>query len=231
MKKLYKFKIMEHGKEEFDKNYFGIFHKKYNKSELSFYYRWFKGWVNLLDHYLPLRLGTGKNVLEIGCSIGAFAKILKERGFNVTAVDISEFIIKKAEKLQGGINFKVLDIEKDVEIKEKFDYIFAFEVLEHLKNPKKALANMKYLLKTDGVIIFSTPLPTKQTLADPMHINVHQSQYWFDLGRKIGFKEVYKKNVAFVPYFYRFNSIFSFGFQTPVNLPFVNNTCLYFFKN
>ena len=231
MRKLYKFAVMEHGKEEFDKNYFGIFHKEYDHFELSFYYKWFKGWINLLDHYLPLKQGDSKNVLEVGCSIGAFAKIFKERGFKVTAVDISEFIIKKAKKLQAGINFQVLDIEKDINLKEKFDYILAFEVLEHLKKPQKALFNMKSVLKTNGVIVFSTPLPTKQTLADPMHINVHSTQFWLDLGRKIGFKNVYYKNVAFIPFLYRFSSIFSIGFQTPINLPFVNNTCLYFLKN
>lgn len=222
---------MQHGKEKFDREYFGLFFKKYDLFELMFYCRWFKGWISLLDNYLPLKRGYGKDVLEVGCSIGAFSKLLSERGFKVTAIDISGFIIKKAKKLQKDINFKVLDIEKDIRLREKFDYIFAFEVLEHLKEPKKALSNMKSALKKSGVIVFSTPLPAKQTLADPMHINVHSSQIWLDLGKKIGFKKVYYKNVAFIPYLYRFSSIFSIGFQTPINLPFINNTCLYFFKN
>lgn len=222
---------MQHGKEKFDREYFGIFFKKYDLSELMFYCRWFKGWINLLDNYLPLKGGYGKDVLEVGCAIGAFSKLLAERGFKVMAIDISDYIIKKARKLQNNIDFKISDIEKGINIKKKFDYIFAFEVVEHLNNPKKALFNMKKLLKKKGVLVFSTPLPTKQTLADPMHINIHPSQFWLNLGKEIGFKKVYYKNVAFIPYLYRFSSIFSIGFQTPINLPFVNNTCLYFFKN
>lgn len=221
---------MQHGVSEFDKNYFGIFFKKYDQSELDFYYRWFKGWINLLDHSLPLKKGAGKKVLELGCAIGAFSKLLKERGFNVTAIDISQFIIEKARKLQSGINFKVLDIEKNPKLNEKYDYIFAFEVLEHLKNPKRALFNMKKVLKNNGVVVFSTPIPTKQTLADPMHINIHSPSYWLALGKNLGFKKVSYNQAAFIPYLYRFNSIFSVGFPTPVNLPLVNNTVFYFFE-
>lgn len=228
---LYKFRVMQHGKEEFDKNYFGIFFKKYDKSEFLFYYRWFKGWINLLDKFNSLKNGKDKKVLEIGCAIGAFSKLLKERGFDVTAIDISEFIIKKAKELQKDVNFKILDIEGDIRTNEKYEYIFALEVLEHLNNPKKALFNMKKLLKKDGVLVFSTPLPTKQTLADPMHINVHSHSFWLSLGKKLKFKKIYLKDVSFIPYLYRFSSIFSIGFPLKINLPFVNNTTFYFFEN
>lgn len=222
---------MQHGQKEFDKNYFGIFFKKYNASELSFYYRWFKGWINLLDNFLPLKKGQGRKVLEVGCTIGAFCKLLSQRGFEVVGTDISKFIINKASKLQKKVKFKILDIEKDIKINEKYDYIFALEVLEHLNNPEKALLNMRTILKNNGVLVFSTPLPTKQTLADPMHINVHSPNYWISIGKRLKFKNVYFKHVSFIPYFYRFSSLFSIGFPVRIDLPFVNNTTLYFFEN
>lgn len=227
---LYKFKVMQHGKREFDKNYFGIFFKNYDISELDFYYKWFHGWINLLDIFLPLRNNQNKKVLEVGCAIGSFAKHLNERGFKVTAVDISEFIINKAKKLQKNIEFKVADIEK-VSIKNnEYDYVFAFEVLEHLNNPSKALENMRRSLKKGGVLVFSTPLPSKQILADPMHINIHKPEYWISLGKKLNFTEVYFKQVSFLPFFYKFNKMLSIGFPIKINLPLVNNTCFYFFK-
>lgn len=228
---LYKFKVMQHGKDEFDKGYFGIFFKKYDLSELEFYYRWFKGWVNLLNKFIPLKKGGGKKVLEIGCALGYFAKILNENGFKVTAVDISEFIIQKAKKLQNGIEFKTLDIEKEIVKKQKYDYIFAFEVVEHLENPKKALHNMKEMLSKDGMLVFSTPLPTKRTLADPMHINVHNQDYWIRLGKSLGYNKTSFKQVAFIPFLYRFHSIFSQGFVVNSHVPLVNNTVFYFFTN
>lgn len=222
---------MRHGKEKFDREYFGIFFKKYDLSELMFYYRWFTGWINLLDNYLPLKIGQGSKVLEIGCTIGAFSKLLKERGFEVTATDVSEFIIKKAKELQKNVKFKILDIEKNVTENKKYDYIFAFEVLEHLNNPQKALCNIKKLLRRGGILVFSTPLPTKQTLADPMHINVHDSSFWLEIGNNLKYRRVYCKNAAFIPFFYRFSPLFSVGLPFRVNLPYVNNTCFYFFEN
>lgn len=222
---------MQHGKKEFDKNYFGIFHKKYDYAELSYYYRWFNGWVNLFAKFLPLKEGGNRKVLEIGCSIGAFSKHLKQRGFDVEAVDISKFIITRAQILQKDISFKVMDIEREIKIKKKYDYIFALEVLEHLQNPTKALANIKRLLNPNGVLIFSTPTPSKQTLADPMHINVHSSSYWINLGKELKYKKMIVQHVSFVPYLYRFSNLLSYGFSTPFDLPFVNNTCFYFFGN
>lgn len=227
---LYKFKVMRHGKEVFDKNYFGMFFKNYNYSELMYYYRWFKGWINLLDHFLPLKHVKGLKVLEVGCAIGSFAKLLLERGFDVTAIDISEFIIKKAKKLQRDIEFRVLDIEKKVRTDDRYDYIFALEVLEHLENPKGALSNMKILLNRGGMLVFSTPEPSKRTLADPMHINIHPAEYWVSLGKKTGFTRIHFRYAAFIPFFYRFHSLFSLGFPFEINLPFVNNTCFYFFE-
>lgn len=221
---------MQHGKDEFDKNYFGIFFKKYDKSDLDFYYRWFKGWENLLDQFIQIKNGSGKNALEIGCALGSFAKILKENGFKVVAADISKFIVGKARNLQPDLDFKVINIEEEVKIKQKFDFIFAFEVLEHLKNPKTAIKNMKKMLKNDGILVFSTPVPTTQTLADPMHINVHSPDYWIKLGKELEFNNVSFRKVAFIPFLYRFHSIFSFGFTVRFEIPFVNNTCFYFFK-
>lgn len=221
---------MQHGKDEFDKQYFGIFFKKYDYSELMFYQRWFKGWLHFLDRHLSLKDGQNRSVLEVGCAIGAFAKLLKERGFKVVAVDISEYIIKKAKKLQTNIEFKVSNIEDKVDPKEQFDYIFAFEILEHLQQPKKALYNMKQLLKKNGVLVFSTPEPSQQTLADPMHINVHFPKYWLSLGKELRFKKVYCKPAAFIPFLYRFHSFFSVGFPFRIDLPFINNTNFYFFE-
>lgn len=220
---------MKHGKDEFDQKYFGMFFKKYDQLELQFYTRWFLGWIKILDKFLPLKKGEGKQVLEIGCAIGAFSKILSERGFKVTATDISPFIIKRAKRLHKNINFSVSDIEKEIPDK-KYDFIFAFEVLEHLENPRQALLNIKRALTKDGVLVFSTPEPTPRVLADPMHINVHTPKYWVSLGRSLKYKSVSYQPVAFIPYFYRYTSLLSIGFPIRLNLPFINNTCFYFFK-
>lgn len=230
MKPLYKFKIMNHGNEDFDEKYFSMFFKKYDAYEFLFYCRWFAGWIKLLEQFIPIKEGYGRQVLEVGCGIGAFAKHLRERGFEVTATDISHFIIKQAKKHQKDINFRVDNIEKEFKINKKFDYIFALEVLEHLKNPKRALANIRKVLINNGILVFSTPIPTKKTLADPMHVNLHEPEYWLKLGKELGFKQIFYTHATFIPYFYRFHSFFSYGFPIRITLPFLNTTCFIFFK-
>lgn len=222
--------MLQHGNTHFDKVYYRRFHRDYDKKELDLYIRWFSGWIGFLDRYLPLKKGDSRRVLEVGCSIGAFARILEKRGFKVIATDISSFIIKRAKRLQKGVDFRTLNIEKEISIPGAFDYIFALEALEHLENPEKALLNIKKKLKKGGIFIFSTPFPSKASLSDPTHINVHKPQWWLTVGRKTGFKERRLIHATFIPYLYRINSFFSRGFPLRVNMPYINSTCIFFFK-
>ncbi|MDO8638256.1 MAG: class I SAM-dependent methyltransferase [Candidatus Daviesbacteria bacterium] len=223
-------KFMQHGQQVFDEQYYGMFFERYSYKEMLPYYRFFLGWIRFLDKFLPLKKGKDKKVLEIGCGIGAFAKILNERGFKVNATDVSPFIVERARQIHPSINFELLDIEKDIKTNRKYDYIFAFEVVEHLRSPVKALKNIKKILNNKGILIFSTPFPTKEMLADPMHINVHPSQFWLSLGEKIGYKSVEVKYVSFIPFLYKLHSFFSIALPFRIDSYFINSTGIYIFK-
>ena len=67
-----------------------------------------------------LQLVKGK-VLDVGCGAGSHALYLQEKGFDVTAIDISENAIKACE-LRGLKNCKVSDV-LDLDTSEKFDTI------------------------------------------------------------------------------------------------------------
>lgn len=224
----------KHGKKDFDKEYYRRFFRLYNKKEFQIYENWFRGWERFIFKYLDRNLATGffkgKKAIEIGCSIGAFTKILKERGFEVTATDISKFILEKAQKLQKDIKFEIFDIEKRKKSAKKYDYVFAFEVVEHLSDPDKAIANIFNLLNKGGKFIFSTPFPSKQSLADPTHINVHQASWWLQSGKKAGFSERKHVYATFVPYLYRYSRILSWGFPIKIDLPYINSTSIFLFK-
>lgn len=222
---------MKYGDEGFDKKYFGIYYKKYNQNELTIASRWFQGWVRLMDQLYPIRKFLGKRVLVVGSGIGAFPKVIKEMGFNVQASDISKFIISKAKKLQNDIDFKIEDFQKTHIKQNKYGLIFAIKILERLKNPKKALRNLKSRLKKNGVLIFSSPYPTKRTLADPTHINVKTPEEWMKLGKEVGFKEMKFQYVSFLPFLYRYHPFFSRAFPIKTDLPFIVNTCFFFFEN
>ncbi|MDO8638257.1 MAG: methyltransferase domain-containing protein [Candidatus Daviesbacteria bacterium] len=224
-------KISLYGNENFDKKYFGIYYKNYDQDELTIAYRWFKGWIRLMDQLYPIRKFLGKKVLVVGCGIGAFPKAVKEMGFDVQASDISKFIISKARKLQNDIDFRVEDIQRTTGKEEEYDLIFVIKTLERLKDPKQALKILKSRLKKEGVLVLSSPYPTKSTLADPSHINVKTPKEWVKLGKQVGFKKMKFQYVSFLPFLYRFHPFFSRAFPIKTDLPIVVNTCFFLFEN
>lgn len=102
------------------------------------------GWG--INHLTPeykvkelLSLIEGKKILDIGCSSGHFVNTLSQKGFKVTGIDIVHEFIKFAQKNYSG-NFLNLDITQKLPFKNKeFDTIFIRNVLEHIKDDKKAL--------------------------------------------------------------------------------------------
>ena len=64
-------------------------------------------------------------------------------------------MIKNVKKARSDINYKVIDIEKPINVKGSFDYIIGFEVLEHVRNTRKSLENLRKKLKKEGVEDFN----------------------------------------------------------------------------
>lgn len=78
-------------------------------------------------------INRSQRLLEIGCGEGRDAKTVLERGFQLTATDISgEAIAYRKQKMPEFANqFRVLDCLSG-ELDEKFDFIFAVAVLHML---------------------------------------------------------------------------------------------------
>jgi 2-polyprenyl-3-methyl-5-hydroxy-6-metoxy-1,4-benzoquinol methylase len=99
------------------------------------------------------------NVLDIGCSTGVLANVLKNINADakITGIDISAKAGEKAKLILE--NFYCLDLDNAVlpDFGKKFDLIILGDVLEHLKRPDNLLSNLKLILNEDGKIIISLP--------------------------------------------------------------------------
>lgn len=93
-------------------------------------------------------------VLEIGCATGEFCHVLHKIGLNVEGLDVSEDAISEARRRYKGINFHVGTIEN---LKNKYNFIFAYEVIEHLTNPDIFFEKISDLLNKDGIFCLTTP--------------------------------------------------------------------------
>jgi len=206
------------------KEYYSAFTGSFSHQDLERNKRWFTGWFDALQDLFDFKAGNGRKVLEIGCSIGAAAAILEERGFNVLATDFSEYAVKHAKKLLPNIDFQELDIEESTQFKSKFDLIFGFEVIEHLPQHEKAIGNMKRMLKPGGVVICSTPRPYAHIYRDVTHVNVRHPKDWQRIFTAAGFRNVKTKDVTFIPFFYKFSPKLHFRLPFPIPTRYLNST-------
>ena len=109
------------------------------------------------------KLGISKKskILEIASNDGSFIKILKKK-FNSFAigVDPAKNLAKKANSkriftINNYFNYKLShSIKKKF---NKFDFIFARNVIAHLNNPNQVFEGVENLLKDNGVFILEVP--------------------------------------------------------------------------
>jgi len=96
-------------------------------------------------------------ILEIGCGTGEITQSLTEFG-NVKGIDVSEEAISFCKKrnianvVLGDVNN--LDISGD---KEKYDFILALDVLEHIQDDLETMRRARYMLKEGGYFIVNVP--------------------------------------------------------------------------
>lgn len=104
-----------------------------------------------------LQLVKGK-VLDVGCGAGSHALYLQEKGFDVTAIDLSENAIK-ACKLRGLKNCKVSNV-LDLDTSEKFDTVLLLMngtgIFGKMNTISTYLQKLKSLLNKDGQILIDS---------------------------------------------------------------------------
>ena len=105
-----------------------------------------------------LQLAKGK-VLDVGCGAGSHALYLQEKGFDVTAIDISKNAIKACE-LRGLKNCKVsnvLDLDTDI---HQYDTILLLMngtgIFGKMNQISKFLQKLKSLLNENGQILLDS---------------------------------------------------------------------------
>lgn len=112
---------------------------------------------------LALRVVDGQGAgrfIEIGFGLGDWMLTLADLGFSGVGVDMSAEAVDRLKTL-ARLENKSLDALKgdilEIEISEKFDWVFAFEVIEHIKDDDSAIRTMAGLLKPKGRLLLSVP--------------------------------------------------------------------------
>ena len=104
-------------------------------------------------------VGTGKKVVDFGCWTGFVARELKKRGCYVTGIEIDPEAAEEARSVCDRVIVADLDtIDLAAALQgEEYDVGLFGDVIEHLKEPARLLAQMRDMLSSGGCIVVSVP--------------------------------------------------------------------------
>lgn len=103
-------------------------------------------------------VGSGKHILELGCSSGYLTQRFQENKNLVDIVEIDQDDIKKASKYANKTFAGSLEESEFLSsINGNYDVVVAADVLEHLSSPEKILAMIKKVLNKEGRLVISIP--------------------------------------------------------------------------
>jgi 2-polyprenyl-3-methyl-5-hydroxy-6-metoxy-1,4-benzoquinol methylase len=123
-------------------------------------------------------LASGLSVLDIGCGEGYGSARLSATASSVIGIDIDPSAIAHAQSSYGNeqLSFATADAEQLPFDDDSFDLAVAFEVIEHVRDPRRLLCEARRVLHRDGLLFLSTPNRLVAVDADP-DINVFHRRW------------------------------------------------------
>ncbi len=118
---------------------------------------WDGKWADELIRNFPKAEGRALRILDIGTGPGFYAIILAARGYEVTAVDMSEGMLEQARnnagELADKIRFRKMDAQELSFNDNEFDVIVTRNLTWNLPDPVKAYGEWRRVLRDGGVML------------------------------------------------------------------------------
>ena len=119
--------------------------------------RWDHVWADMLISRFPAGDPEKLRVLDVGTGPGFYAIILAERGYRVTAVDLSEKMLDQARRNAGEladrIDFRLMDAQDLTFPEESFDAVVTRNLTWNLTDPLRAYEEWKRVLRPGGAAL------------------------------------------------------------------------------
>ena len=114
-------------------------------------------WLGNLREHLPDKKPEDVKILDIGTGPGFFAIILTQAGYQVTAVDYTEEMLKEARHNAGELAEKIQWLQMDAQNldfpDQTFDAVVSRNLTWNLENPTRAYQEWLRVLKKGGKLL------------------------------------------------------------------------------
>jgi methionine biosynthesis protein MetW len=106
-----------------------------------------------------LMVEPNKKILDVGCATGRIAeKLNREKNCTVVGIEINKEMAKIAEKRCQKVIIANIELLESIDYPNKFfDIILFADVLEHCRNSREILQNLRKYLSDSGYILISVP--------------------------------------------------------------------------
>lgn len=162
----------------FKKDTLGEFNEKY-KSHGHVGNFLIKNFFKTIKSLIPNKI---HNVIEVGCGAGFSTTELStffNKKVSFYASDLLPELVASAQEKNRNVKFLVESIYDLSHPSNSFDLVFCLEVMEHLEDPQKALAELARISKKYAII--SVPNEPLWRI-----LNMSRGKYWSDLGNTPG---------------------------------------------
>lgn len=203
------------------KNIYNNYYKDHYKlalhpKDIQNFKKWFLTQWQIIKKNILLTEDT--QILEIGSGIGGVYGLLQNKtAIKYTGLDLDKEAVDFCNKYFSTSSFHATSIE-EFKTKEKYTYVLAFEILEHLHDPINVLKKINTLMQPNGTFIGTSPYPYKKNLyADKTHLFVLHPENWKRLFFFNGFTDVMVVPMSFFPFLWRIHP--SLNIRIPFYIP------------
>ncbi|HEU5098739.1 MAG TPA: class I SAM-dependent methyltransferase [Roseiflexaceae bacterium] len=123
------------------------------------YHRWLR-----VGQMLERRAGGPAHLLDIGCGAGWFLHAARRAGWQVAGIELSRDSVAFATA-RLGLDVTLGALESIAPPTSRYDAITLWHSLEHMRDPRQALAWIRAALKPGGVVLIAVPNVESRGLA------------------------------------------------------------------
>jgi len=149
-------------KDYYEKKYYqnatNNYEQYYSEAEILY----FKNKIAQKFHVISGYIGPRDNgdFLDIGCGEGWALQFFKEKGWNITGLDYSNY---GCEKFNPGCTKNIVtgdigsNLSRLIESRKTFDIVWLDNVLEHVLEPQELILNIRQVVAPHGLLVIEVP--------------------------------------------------------------------------